>query len=310
MTDRPRPVPPAVPTPVKTHRDAGLLDPAAESAQRMAVLLGAGLDPLSALRALEDPPDALAEAARCLSPYEVPEALRRAAGVWGLFAAYWEVAIEAGAPLATALERIAETLRAFAEADRQIDLALAGPQATARLVALLPLGGVAVALLVGADPLAVVFTTVPGAVSALLGVALMLLGGRWTRRLVARARVAETRAGVEAELVTLALAGGAPPEVAVDRVCAALERGGLVPRLDEVHAALAFATRAGVPVVALLRAEAVRARRIALTAALREAALLGTRLLGPLALCVLPAFVLLGVIPLMIGVLRGAFTAF
>jgi tight adherence protein B len=60
----------------------------------------------------------------------------------------------------------------------------------------------------------------------------------------------------------------------------------------------------------LLRAEAARARRIALAEVLRRAATLGTRLLAPLALCFLPGFVLLGVVPLVIGILRGALAGF
>jgi tight adherence protein B len=49
---------------------------------------------------------------------------------------------------------------------------------------------------------------------------------------------------------------------------------------------------------------------VALTDGLRAAAVLGTRLLAPLAVCFLPAFVLLGVVPLILGILRDVLAAF
>jgi tight adherence protein B len=229
---------------------------------------------------------------------------------WGLLGACWEVAAESGAPLATTLERAAESVRALADADRQIELALTGPLATARIVALLPLAGVAMAMLIGADPIGVVLGTVPGAVSAVLGVAALALGLRWNRRLIAVARVSDPLAGVGHELLALAMSGGAPPDAALGRVTAVAHRCGIPVAVDPARATLDFAVRAGVPVAGLLRAEAGRARRLALAEVLRRAALLGTRLLAPLALCFLPGFVLLGVVPLIIGILRGALAAF
>src|SRR5690606_14525803 len=117
-------------------------------------------------------------------------------------------------------------------------------------------------------------------------------------------------AGVGHELLALAMSGGAAPDAALARVEDAARRCGIGVDPDSTRSTLEFAVRAGVPVVTLLRAEAARVRRIAVTEVLRRAALLGTRLLAPLALCFLPGFVLLGVVPLMIGILRDALTAF
>ncbi|AYF98249.1 type II secretion system F family protein [Protaetiibacter intestinalis] len=288
-------------------------DAVADAVQRLAVLLTAGLDPLGALRALPaSRPAALAAAAASDSPHDVPDAIRGAdrGAVWALVAAQWHVAVEAGAPLAATLERTVESLRALADAERQLDLALAGPLATARIVALLPLAGAGLGMLVGADPLGVVFGTVPGAVAALLGVALLIAGLRWNRRLVDRARGSEPLAGLGAELLALALSGGGAPDRALALVASAAERSGLPAAVDEARETLAFAIGAGVPAAVLLRAEATRARRVALAEVLRRAALLGTRLLAPLGLCFLPSFVLLGVVPLVLGILRGTLSAF
>lgn len=293
------------------------LDETADLVHRLAILLGAGLDPHAATRALADACEPLAAAAACASPLEVPEALCGAAAdsaaparAWRYLAACWAAATESGAPLAATLERAAESIRALADADRQVDLALTGPLATARVVGLLPLAGIAMAFLVGADPVGVVFGTVPGAVAALLGVAALVIGARWNRRLIATARVSDPLAGVGHELLTLAMSGGSPPDVALARVAEVARRCGIPVTVDAARATIDFAVRAGVPVAGLLRAEAARARRLALAEVLRRAALLSTRLLGPLALCFLPGFVLLGVVPLVIGILRGALVAF
>lgn len=302
----------------RSPEPGAVLDALAETVHRLAVLLAAGLDPLAAVRAVAETAPDLAAAAVCGSPLEVPDALVRSiassdgpdARGWRLLAASWAVATEAGAPLAGTLERTAEALRALADADRQVELALAGPIATARVVTLLPVAGVLMALAIGADPLGVIFTTVPGAVCAVLGVGALWAGRRWNRRMITEARVSDPLAGVGDELVALAMAGGAPPEVALARVAAVNRRCGLEVDAETARATLAFAARAGVPVASLLRAEARRHRRTALAAVLRRAAELGTRLLAPLALCFLPGFVLLGVVPLVIGILRGALAAF
>lgn len=66
---------------------------------------------------------------------------------------------------------------------------------------------------------------------------------------------------------------------------------------------LRLSAAAGVPAVELLRAEADRARREARTAGRTGAARLSSRLLLPLGICTLPAFLLLGVAPLILSVL-------
>ncbi|MEO7348628.1 MAG: hypothetical protein ABIW32_02015 [Terrimesophilobacter sp.] len=73
----------------------------------------------------------------------------------------------------------------------------------------------------------------------------------------------------------------------------------------EANAVFDLSQRAGVPAGALLRSEADRIRREASSAAERTAETLAVTLMLPLGLCVLPAFMLLGVAPLMISVLSS-----
>ncbi|WFR66665.1 hypothetical protein P9139_18265 [Curtobacterium flaccumfaciens] len=73
-------------------------------------------------------------------------------------------------------------------------------------------------------------------------------------------------------------------------------------RLREV---LALSRRAGVPAAALLRAAAEDVRDDAAAAGLAAAERLAVRLVLPLGVCVLPAFVLVGVVPVVVGVLSS-----
>ncbi|KQS99885.1 hypothetical protein ASG23_08355 [Cellulomonas sp. Leaf395] len=93
---------------------------------------------------------------------------------------------ELGAPLAGVLERIASAVAADEEADGERRAALAGPRSTAQVLAWLPLLGVALGALLGADPVAVVLSGGLGTASAVLGAAMLLLGRGWTAALLAR----------------------------------------------------------------------------------------------------------------------------
>ena len=162
------------------------------------------------------------------------------------------LADELGAPLAGVLERIAFAVAADEEADGERRAALAGPRSTAQVLAWLPLLGVALGALLGADPVAVVLSGGLGTASAVLGVTMLLLGRWWTAALLTRAgragdeRTSTTRSGalLDAASRTCAAftgasrAGGASP---ADPSRARASRAG-VPRTDASHAG---ASRAG-----------------------------------------------------------------
>jgi tight adherence protein B len=94
---------------------------------------------------------------------------------------------ELGAPLAGVLERIASAVAADEEAEGERRAALSGPRATARVLAWLPVLGLLLGGLLGADPVEVVLSGGPGTVAAVAGVVLLLLGRAWTSALLARA---------------------------------------------------------------------------------------------------------------------------
>ncbi|MFH5878633.1 type II secretion system F family protein [Arthrobacter sp. NA-172] len=70
--------------------------------------------------------------------------------------------------------------------------------------------------------------------------------------------------------------------------------------------ALSFAALTGAPSAAILYAQAARLRREQFRAAEKRAAALGVKLVIPLGLCSLPAFICLGVVPVLLAMLPSA----
>lgn len=106
----------------------------------------------------------------------------------GLVAAAWTVAQRSGSGLAEVVSGIAGAVRAEAEQRRQVEVALGTSRSTARLLAGLPLMGVALGTGIDADPLRVLFGSVVGAWCLLLGTALAAAGVLWVERLADRAQ--------------------------------------------------------------------------------------------------------------------------
>jgi len=285
-----------------TRREGpGVSDPAA-TIQKLAVLLEAGLPPDRAWVLLAEDGDAVAELIVSGSDGgDTASRMRALGGAWVDVAVAWRVAQTVGAPLASSLRRFAETLRSAQNVRDDIAVALADPVATARLVAWLPLVAIVLGVALGFD-VAVVFFQPVGVACAVGGVALMLIARRWTARLVAKAEPGDRLAGVQGDVVAIALSGG----VSVERALMTVRDAGAGEISPDVHAVLALSQRAGVPAVELLRASAAEARRRARTEGRLRAARLGAKLLVPMGVCTLPAFLLLGVAPLLISVLGGA----
>ncbi|MFF3938284.1 type II secretion system F family protein [Streptomyces phaeofaciens] len=131
---------------------------------------------LAAARFGEDVPTALAAAARQPG----------ADGLLGL-AACWRVAVDQGAGLAAGLDRLEGALRA--ERDQRADLRaqLAGPRATAAMLAGLPVLGLLLGAALGADPLHVLLHTGAGLGCLLVGGLLEGAGVWWVLRIVRKA---------------------------------------------------------------------------------------------------------------------------
>lgn len=100
-----------------------------------------------------------------------------------LAAAVWRLAERTGAPAADLVERIEADARADDRSRATAAAQAAGAQATALLLAALPVGGIGLGYSVGADPLQVLLHTPLGAACAVGAVLLQSAGLLWADRL-------------------------------------------------------------------------------------------------------------------------------
>lgn len=240
------------------------------------------------------------------------------------------LARRAGTPLADVLDGLAQELEAARDAESARNAALAGPAMSATVMAWLPLAGVGLSAVVDPSSAALLVATPLG--WALLATAAMLtLAGRaWMASMMRRARRAgadppdHVAPGVVLRLLEVALASGADAMTALDRVGEAVGGDGGA-RLRATARALASGRpwdeswsgadevgRAAEPVLRrsiavgsspcpALAAARRRLARERAAAAQGAAARAGVLLVLPVSLCLLPAFIAVGVVPLVVA---------
>lgn len=101
-------------------------------------------------------------------------------------AACWRLAEHSGSGLADATDRLVASARADEQIRGELQAQLAAPRASARMLALLPLFGIALGIAMGADPLGWLFGSPLGLLSLTVGVGLAALGMWWTGRIAAK----------------------------------------------------------------------------------------------------------------------------
>lgn len=232
-----------------------------------------------------------------------------------------------GAPLADVLDAIGSAIddaQALEEARR---VAAAGPLMSARVLAALPLVGIACALALGASPWQFYTGGAAGRVCAFVGVAAWAAGVVSCRRILARCRrVDEGIDGALAcDLVSSALACGAAIPRALDALAdacvdealswaaASLRLGATwvdawedAPEWSHpLRDALEASWTSGTAPETLLARSAAWERRSRLVDAKAQAEELSVRLVGPLGVFFLPAFLALGIAPLLAHLVGG-----
>jgi tight adherence protein B len=235
---------------------------------------------------------------------------------WRSLASGWAIATTVGAPMAQSMRRLATALREGAEVVRDVQTALAGPQSAGRLILFLPVAALGLGSLLGFNSLEVLFLRPVGWGCLLVAGVLIYGGARWSRSLTTRAIPRSWNPGLRAELMAMALGGGVSLDraqrlVSQELAVPAAPTGSVQPaepntlELAGIARVLALADEAGVPAAELLRAEAEKQRYEARARGQRDAQRLGISLLLPLGLCILPAFVLVAVVPLIVAVLSS-----
>lgn len=278
---------------------------AATSVQTLAVLLQAGAVPMVAWRHLASIGDrhAASVIARVDGGVPLIAAIEAEGGAWRDLAAAWEIATTVGAPLAEVLRMLAETLRDASSAADDVRIALAEPAGTAKLLLWMPFAGLFLGFALGFDTVGVIVGTPAGAGCVVAGLLLVAAARAWTGRLLTRARPEPGTPGMRAELMAVALSGGA----SIPRALRLVAESPASSTGDDarIGAVLELSHAAGVPAGELLRASAGQERHASRVDGRLRAAKLSTTLLIPLGVCTLPAFLLLGVAPLLLSVLAS-----
>ncbi|HEU5156002.1 MAG TPA: type II secretion system F family protein [Streptosporangiaceae bacterium] len=133
--------------------------------------------------------DALAAVGRAGDVAAELDRLAKLPGAEGLrlLAGCWRIGAERGGMFGSVVADLASALRDEEAHRAEVAAQLAGPRATAKLLAVLPLLGLAMGMALGARPLAFLFGSLPGLACLLVGAGLDALGLWWTRRLAAGA---------------------------------------------------------------------------------------------------------------------------
>jgi len=217
------------------------------------------------------------------------------------FEAVWQLTLVVGAAPISVLQRLAQVFDGQLQHQEQINVAYAAPKATARLVSLLPLVALLFAQLAGLNPLGAVAHSFIGVASIVLGGGLLYAGFLWSARLLRAAQPKPEDPAAYLELIGLAMQAGMPLEAAEQQVLAFQEPTAAESKSLEKASALSLAT--GAEMAGILRAAADRLRNESHFAAAKAVSHLTVQLMMPLGLSVLPAFLLLAVVPISLGLL-------
>lgn len=263
----------------------------ANAVRRISALLGAGLPPHQALEIVGDEISQLA-----------PEDKQQFDLVWGLSA-------KLGGPIFLALNRIADVFDRQQRNQREVQLAFSGPQATAKLVMWLPVLALLLGQAVGMNPIGAIFHSLLGALSVSLGLGLMVAGRQWTRRLLARALPASRDPGAFLDCVLIGLQAGLPLSAAQKQAAQEYELTFDEPpekqNFERLENAAELSRSTGAAVGEILIAEADGFREQQRYEVATRISKLGVQLMIPLGVAVLPAFILLSIVPIAISLLSN-----
>lgn len=278
-----------------------------EALSHMAAFLKAGLTPSSAWREVaagspetDIPVVVVRNMDAGFSLHDaIVQALHGQSVAWRMVGASWSIARDSGSPLASTLSLLAQSVRENEQMHRQIRATVAGPRATMRLVMLLPVMALAAGAVTGVNALGILFGTPLGLTALAVAGALMVGAWWWMRALQRGALPGEDLGALELDLFAIATSGGALPEAAASRVERAMIAWLIPPSSGTAVSDLtALSRRVGVPVSGLAKERAVMMRSLAAVEALEATNRLEVKVVVPLGLLVLPAFVLVGILPM------------
>jgi tight adherence protein B len=223
--------------------------------------------------------------------------------------AVWQLALSAGASMSWAIESLGETFRAAARHRREIDLAFAGPKATAKLVAWLPAAGLVLAQLFGLNPLGAILTIPLALIALLVGALLLIVGHRWSKSIITRAAPSEDDPGLYFDALRFGMESGLPLAHAIDMANSAFdEQLNFVAdsmAIEKLERIAELNRASGASIGKLLAGEAAARREALWFRESTDLARLSVKLMIPLGVVTLPAFVLSTIVPVAISLLSS-----
>jgi tight adherence protein B len=203
-----------------------------------------------------------------------------------------------GGRIAPSLDRFASVLLTLENSRNELALAVAGPKASSRLVLSLP-----ILVFVGAGIAGIpIFQALSKPsivwVSLVLGILMFWLGSRWTIALIAKANPRKTDPGFEFDALAIAVQAGLPLGSAVEQLKDQLGEID-VTELQELSA------DSGIALVELLNERADRLRIEQFAEDRMRIQKTSVSVLWPLGLTVLPAFVLIAIVPVGVALIQS-----
>jgi len=215
-----------------------------------------------------------------------------------LVAAAWAASAEIGAPLRATMTMLAQTYRALAGIEREVDSAVAGPRIATRVMLTLPAISVVLAGGLGMNILNFFFANSFGIVCLFSGALLTGSGWWWSRRMVGRINTNVVPREIDAIVIVAGLRAGVGVQTTMEALTRHLESMTSTNGAARMQRLETLSSLWGVPLADLLMSEVLQSRNATVSHLRKQCAELAERLLIPLGGCVLPAFILLGVVPI------------
>ena len=218
----------------------------------------------------------------------------------------WAVATKSGGPATHAIGRLADVFDLQRKMHNEITLAYAAPRSTARLVTLLPVITLLLAQLVGLNPWGVIAEFGVGSISVAVGCALLWVGHRWSTNMIRKAAPTAQDPGSFLDCLAAAVQAGLPFAPALALVVDSCDFDERSVEEDQrlIASSVELSRTQGIGLAGLLASIADSKRERQRFIDSERIAKLSVSLMVPLGLAVLPAFVLITIVPIAIGLMR------
>lgn len=221
----------------------------------------------------------------------------------------WDVAQLSGGQLALALDRLAEVFEKQQLQLGELRLAFSQPKATANLILILPPIAMLASEMVGISSLKVALATTLGSVAIGLGLLLLILARILSLRMLNRARPKEEDPGGFLDAIVVGLSAGlsakAATNLARDKHEEHFGESPSTEQLQAIQASIAISEKSGIALGGILLARADAFRQAMWQRSRNRVSKLSVSLMIPLGTTALPAFVLLAVVPIGLGMFSG-----